>query len=228
MTARALRRNLGSSGDTFPDDLQELMAYFHGTLPVKAIPGTGLNVPIYLLGSSDFSARLAAVLGLPFAFASHFAPDFLYTALRIYRENFRHSEQSERPHAIVGVNIFAADTDAEAGRLFTSLQQQFLNLVRGAPDKTPPPVETMDGLWSPAEQAHVNRMMRYAVVGAPETVRRGIEIILEDTQADEIIATGSMFEHDARLHSFEIAADVFKQINADRRAATAAPAHSSR
>jgi len=217
MTARALRRNLGSSGDTFPDDLQELIAYFQGTLPVKAIPGTGLNVPIYLLGSSDFSARLAAVLGLPFAFASHFAPDFLHTALRIYRENFRPSEQLERPHAMVGVNVFAADSDGEARRLFTSLQQQFLNLVRGAPDKTPPPVETMDGLWSPAEQAHVNRMMRYAVVGGPATVRRGLEIILEDTQADEIIATGSMFEHEARLHSFEIAADVFKQINASRQ-----------
>jgi len=217
MTARALRRNLGSSGDTFPDDLQELIAYFQGTLPVKAIPGTGLNVPIYLLGSSDFSARLAAVLGLPFAFASHFAPDFLHTALRIYRENFRPSEQLERPHAMVGVNVFAADSDGEARRLFTSLQQQFLNLVRGAPDKTPPPVETMDGLWSPAEQAHVNRMMRYSVVGGPATVRRGLEIILEDTQADEIIATGSMFEHEARLHSFEIAADVFKQINASRQ-----------
>ena len=217
MTARALRRNLGSSGDTFPDDLQELIAYFQGTLPVKAIPGTGLNVPIYLLGSSDFSARLAAVLGLPFAFASHFAPDFLHTALRIYRENFRPSEQLERPHAMVGVNVFAADSDGEARRLFTSLQQQFLNLVRGAPDKTPPPVETMDRLWSPAEQAHVNRMMRYSVVGGPATVRRGLEIILEDTQADEIIATGSMFEHEARLHSFEIAADVFKQINASRQ-----------
>jgi luciferase family oxidoreductase group 1 len=133
MTARALRRNLGSSGDTFPDDLQELIAYFQGTLPVKAIPGTGLNVPIYLLGSSDFSARLAAVLGLPFAFASHFAPDFLHTALRIYRENFRPSEQLERPHAMVGVNVFAADSDGEARRLFTSLQQQFLNLVSGRP-----------------------------------------------------------------------------------------------
>jgi luciferase family oxidoreductase group 1 len=218
MTARALRRNLGSSGDTFPDDLRELVAYFRGTLPVKAIPGTGLNVPIYLLGSSDFSARLAAVLGLPFAFASHFAPDFLHTALRIYRDNFRPSEQLERPHAMVGVNVFAADTDAEARRLFTSLQQQFVNLVRGAPDKTPPPIDTMDGVWSPAERAHVERMTRYAVVGGPETLRRGLDVILEDTQADEIIATGSMFEHAARLRSFEIAADVFKQIIASRQA----------
>jgi luciferase family oxidoreductase group 1 len=216
MTARALRRNLGSSGDTFPDDLQELIAYFRGSLPVKAIPGTGLHVPIYLLGSSDFSARLAAVLGLPFAFASHFAPDFLHGALRLYRENFRPSEQLERPYAMVAVNVFAADTDAEARRLFTSLQQQFLNLVRGAPDKTPPPIDTMDGFWSPAERVHVERMTRYSVVGGPETIRRGLEIILEDTHADEIIATGSMFEHAARLRSFEIAADVFQQINASR------------
>jgi luciferase family oxidoreductase group 1 len=217
MTARALRRNLGSSGDTFPDDLQELIAYFRGSLPVKAIPGTGLHVPIYLLGSSDFSARLAAVLGLPFAFASHFAPDFLHGALRLYRQNFRPSEQLDHPYAMVGVNIFAADSDAEARRLFTSLQQQFLNLVRGAPDKTPPPIDTMDGVWSTAERVHVERMTRYSVIGGPETVRRGLEVILEDTVADEIIATGSMFEYSARLRSFEIAADVFKQINASRQ-----------
>src|SRR5215211_4263027 len=127
-TARALRRNLGSSGDTFPDDLRELMNYFRGSSDngVRAIPGAGLKVPIYLLGSSDFSARLAAALGLPFAFASHFAPDYLHVALQIYRENFRPSEQLTYPHALVGVNLFAADTDAEARRLFTSLQQQFL------------------------------------------------------------------------------------------------------
>jgi luciferase family oxidoreductase group 1 len=215
-TARSLRRHLGSSGDTFPDDLHELMSYFRGTLPVHAIPGTGLKVPIYLLGSSDFSARLAAALGLPFAFASHFAPDYLHVALRIYRENFRPSDQLDHPHAMVGVNIFAADTDAEARRLFTSLQQQFLNLIRGVPDKTPPPIDTMDGVWSPVEQAHVDRMTRFSVVGGPQRVREGLRQILADTEAEEIIATGSMFEHAARLHSFEMAADVFKQINADR------------
>ena len=219
-TARALRRNLGSSGDTFPDDLRELMNYFRGAPDnhVNAIPGAGLNVPLYLLGSSDFSARLAAALGLPFAFASHFAPDYLHVALELYREHFRPSDQLDRPYAMVGVNVFAADTDQEARRLFTSLQQQFLNLIRGVPDKTPPPIETMGGVWSPVEQAHVDRMTRYSVVGSPETVRRGIETILEDTNADEIIATGSMFEHAARLHSFEIAADVFEQINASRQA----------
>jgi luciferase family oxidoreductase group 1 len=165
---------------------------------------------------------------LPFAFASHFAPDFLHTALRIYRENFRPSDQLDRPHAMVGVNVFAADTDAEAQRLFTSLQQQFVNLVRGAPDKTPPPVDTMDGVWSPAERVHVERMTRYAVVGGPGAIRRGLDVILEDTQADEIIATGSMFEHAARLRSFEIAAHVFKQINAHLATSAAAPEPASR
>ncbi len=122
---------------------------------------------------------------------------------------------------MVGVNVFAADTDAEARRLFTSLQQQFLNLIRGVPDKTPPPIDTMDGVWSPVEQAHVDRMTRYSVVGSPGTVRRGLEAVLDDTHADEIIATGSMFEHAARLRSFEIAASAFEAINADRRAGVA-------
>ena len=138
-------------------------------------------------------------------------------ALELDREHFRSSDQLDRPYAMVGVTVFAADTDQEARRLFTSLQQQFLNLIRGVPDKTPPPVETMDGLWSPAEQAHVDHMTRYAVVGAPATIRRGLETILEDSAADEIIATGSAFDHAARLHSFEIAAEVFKGINEGRR-----------
>jgi luciferase family oxidoreductase group 1 len=228
-TARALRRNLGSSGDTFPEDLRELMNYFRGSSDngVHAIPGAGLKVPIYLLGSSDFSARLAAALGLPFAFASHFAPDYLHVALQLYRDHFRPSDQLDRPYAMVGVNVFAADTDQEARRLFTSLQQQFLNLIRGVPDKTPPPVETMDGLWSPPEQAHVEHMTRYAVVGSPATVRRGLETILEGTAADEIIATGSAFDHAARLRSFEIAADVFERINVDRRKGAVATTSSS-
>src|SRR5687767_1439050 len=222
-TARALRRNLGSSGDTFPNDLVELIRYFRDTSQtgVRAIPGQGLNVPIYLLGSSDFSATLAAELGLPFAFASHFAPDYLHVALEIYREHFRPSDQLDHPYAMVGVNVFAADTDAEARRLFTSLQQQFLNLIRGVPDKTPPPIDTMDGVWSPVEQAHVDRMTRYSVVGSPATVRRGIETILEDTSADEIIATGSMFEHAARLRSFEIVASAFAEINGAHHAGAA-------
>jgi luciferase family oxidoreductase group 1 len=228
-TARALRRFLGSDGDTFPQDLLELIAYFEasgdpaaGRGTVRAIPGAGLDVPIYLLGSSDFSARLAAELGLPFAFASHFAPQYLHVALELYRSRFKPSKWLDRPHAMVGLNVFAADTDGEARRLFTSLQQQFLNLVRGTPGEIPPPVETMDGRWSPAEQAQAGRMTQYSVVGSAQTVRRGLERVLAETRADEVIATASIFDHAARLRSFEIAAAAFEQINAARAAAVRA------
>src|SRR5688500_16856855 len=174
-TARALRRNLGSSGDTFPHDLVELIRYFRDTSDngVHAIPGHGLRVPIYLLASSDFSATLAAELGLPFAFASHFAPDYLHVALDLYRTHFRPSDWLDRPHAMVGINVFAADTDAEARRLFTTLQQAFLGLVRGTRGEIPPPVDHVD--WTPAEQAHVLRMTRYSAVGAPAAVRQELE-----------------------------------------------------
>jgi luciferase family oxidoreductase group 1 len=230
-TAAALRRKLGDgTADTFADDLRELMGYFQPARPgqaVRAIPGEGLNAPLYLLGSSDYGARGAAELGLPFAFASHFAPDYLHVALELYRAGFRPSAQLARPHAMVGVNVFAADTDEQARRLFTTLQQQFVNLLRGAHGQTPPPVESMDGRWSPAERAHVERMTRYSVVGSPETVRRGLERIIEETGADEVIATGSIYDHAARLRSFEIAAEVFKHINADRRAARQPESHSA-
>src|SRR3954470_5847573 len=163
------------------------MAYFQNAKPgqvVRAVPGQGLDVPIWLLGSSDFSARLAAEKGLPFAFASHFAPDYLLAALAIYRENFRPSEALDRPHVMVGVNAFAADTDAEARRLFTSLQQAFLNLVRGRPGPLAPPVDGMDDRWSAVERSHVERMTRVSVVGSPETVRRGLEAVIAATDAD--------------------------------------------
>ncbi|MEO5715108.1 MAG: LLM class flavin-dependent oxidoreductase [Luteolibacter sp.] len=215
LTAHALRRNLGSSGDTFPQDVRELQSYFRPAQngqPLQAVPGAGLNVPLYLLGSSDFSARLAAELGLPFAFASHFAPDYLKTALALYRRDFKPSAANEKPHAIVGVNIFAADTDAEARRLFTSLLQQFLNLIRGNPGKLQPPVEETEMRWSPAEDQHVQRMTRYSLVGSPKTTRRGIDEILRDTGADELIATAQIFDHAARLRSFEIFAEVMKSI----------------
>jgi luciferase family oxidoreductase group 1 len=218
-TARALRRYLGSSGDTFPQDLEELLSYLRAPAPgqaVRAIPGAGLKVPVYLLGSSDFSARLAAQLGLPFAFASHFAPDYLHVALAMYRAAFQPSEQLDRPYVMIGVNVIAADTDEAAQRLFTTLQQQFLNLVRGVPGEIPPPVAGMEGRWSPAEKAHVDRMTHYTVVGSAQTVREGLEQLLDETQADEIIATASIYDHPARLRSFEIAAGVFEQINAAR------------
>ena len=210
-TAAALRRKLGSTGDTFPDDLLELQSYFHPEAPdrpVRAVPGEGLDVPIWLLGSSDFSARLAAELGLPFAFASHFAPDYLFAALDLYRRNFRPSATLDRPHAMVGVNAFAADTDEEGLRLFTSLQQAFLGIVRGHRGLLPPPVDGMEGRWSPAERAHVERMTRISVVGSPESVRRGLEAIVDATDADELMLTGQIFDHAARLRSFEIVAGV--------------------
>jgi len=215
LTARALRRNMGSSGDTFPQDVLELQSYFLPTKNVqglRAVPGAGLDVPLYLLGSSDFSARLAAELGLPFAFASHFAPDYLKTALALYRRDFIPSAANDRPHAIVGVNIFAADTDAEARRLFTSLLQQFLNLIRGNPGLLQPPVDEAEMRWSPAEDLHVRQMTHYSLVGSPETIRRRTEEILRETGADEIIATAQVFDHAARLRSFEILADVMKSL----------------
>lgn len=216
LTARALRRNLGSSGDTFPHDVRELQGYFkasphRGAMP-KAIPGEGLDVPIYLLGSSTFSAELAAELGLPFAFASHFAPDALQAALRIYRSRFQPSEHLSAPHAIVGVNIFAAGTEAEAARLFTTLQQIFLNLIRGHPKQMPPPVDTMDGRWNPIEEAHVRRMTSFSVVGDLPKVRAGLEDILAATGADEIIAAAHIYDHQARLRSLEIAMEAFHEL----------------
>jgi luciferase family oxidoreductase group 1 len=222
-TARALRRHLGTGpgADAFPQDLLELMSYLQPADSdhplavrngrVRAIPGEGLDVPIYLLGSSDFSAQLAAELGLPFAFASHFAPEYLLHALHLYRNNFKPSPALAEPHVMVGVNVFAADTDDEAKRLFTSLQQAFLNLTRGVPGPIPPPVERLQ--MSLQEQSHVNRMTRVSAVGSPTTVRTAIEKILEETAADEIIATAQIFDHAARLRSFELAAEVFRAIN---------------
>ena len=223
LTARALRRSLGSNGDTFPRDLAELRSYFRHAEPgqgVRAVPGEGLDVPIWLLGSSDFGARLAAELGLPFAFASHFAPDYLFAALELYRENFRPSQALESPLAMVGVNVFGADTDEEARRLFTTLQQGFLNLVRSQPGRLPAPVESMEGRWSLAERAAVERMTRVSVVGSPETVRRGLEAVVEATGADELMVASHVFDHRARLRSVEIVADVCQE--AARRETVAA------
>jgi luciferase family oxidoreductase group 1 len=207
-TARALRRYLGAA-DTFPQDLRELMGYFRPGGPgngAHAVPGEGLNVPVWLLGSSDFSAQLAAELGLPFAFASHFAPDYLHEALALYRRHFEPSEHLDRPRVMVAANVFATDTDEEARRLFTSAQQQFLNLVRGTPGQLPPPVESMDGLWYPHERAQVERMTRCSAVGDAGAVKRWLERFAEETRADELILAGQIHDHAARLRSFEIAA----------------------
>ena len=216
MTARALRRGLGSSGDTFPDDVRELQAYLAPAQPhrpVTAVPGAGLRVPLYLLGSSDFSARLAGEMGLPFAFASHFAPGFLLPALALYREHFRPSAQLAQPHAMVGVNVFSAETDAEAARLFTSLQQAFLGILRGRRTSLPPPVENMDALWNPAEEAQAERMLQCSAVGSPATVRQALERLIDLTKADEIVATAQIYDYPARLRSLELAAGVFRAMN---------------
>jgi luciferase family oxidoreductase group 1 len=212
LTARAMRRNLGGS-DTFPQDVLELQSYFEPAEPgqrLQAVPGAGLRVPLYLLGSSDFSARLAAELGLPFAFASHFAPEYLGLALQLYRHNFKPSAQLDAPHAMIGVGIFAAETDGEGQRLFTSSQLQFLRLIRGHPSPLPPPVESMEGHWSRAEQLAVSERTRCSAVGSPETVRRRLGELIEETQTDEIIATAQIYDHAARLHSFEIAAEALQ------------------
>jgi luciferase family oxidoreductase group 1 len=213
-TARALRRHLDSSGDTFPEDLIELINYFRGAdQRVRAVPGTGLNVPLYLLGSSDFSARLAAELGLPFAFASHFAPDYLEVALQLYRREFKASSWLQKPYVIVGIGMYAAETDQEARLLFTSAQLQALSLIRGRPGKLPPPVDNIEEHWNRAEQAALAQRTQFAAVGSPETVRHRIEDWLEQTAADEMIAVTQIYDHAARLRSYEIAATVFQHIN---------------
>ncbi len=211
----ALSRGLDSGASRFPRDVRELQSYFrpaNGPQAVRAIPGEGLNVPIYLLGSSDFSAQLAADLGLPFAFASHFSPDLLEAALNLYRRNFRPSPAQPSPYVIVTVNAFAADTDAEARRLFTSLQQRFLQMVRNRREELPPPVDSMDGLWTPQEQSAVNLKLRYSAVGSVDTVRHFFQKLLHKTAADEFIIAADIFDQPARLRSFELVASVLRSL----------------
>jgi len=215
LTARALRRGQANSADTFPQDVMELQAYFHpaeGRPAVQAVPGAGLRVPIWLLGSSLFSAQLAAALGLPFAFAAHFAPDQLEEALQLYRSEFRPSEALRDPYAMAAVAVYAAETDAAAARLFTSLQQSFVSLRRGAPTPLPPPVDTMDGRWSETEQAGVEHAFREAIVGSPSRVKRGIAAFREKTGVDELMVTGAIYDQTARLRSFELAAEAATSI----------------
>jgi len=214
-TARALRRDLHDSSERFPEDVLELQRYFAEPVAgqtVRAVPGAGLNVPIWLLGSSLFSAQLAAGLGLPFAFASHFAPDHLLTALNVYRSQFRPSAVLAKPYAMVGVNLFAAETDEQGERLFTSLQQQFIALRRGTPGQLPPPVDRIEA--SEMELARVQHALACSAVGSPETVRAALESIIAQTQADELILTGQIYDHAARLRSFEIGAQMRDAIGA--------------
>jgi luciferase family oxidoreductase group 1 len=217
-TARALRRDLQSSADSFPDDVVELQRYFADPVPgqrIRAVPGAGLQVPLWLLGSSLFSAQLAAALGLPFAFASHFAPDHMLTALRLYRAQFRPSAVLDKPYAMVGVNLFAAETNDEALRLFTSLQQQFINLRRGTPGQLQPPVERLEA--SEMELNSVAHSLACTVLGDRDAVREGLVSIIDQTGADELMLTAQIYDHKARLRSFEIGAQVRDELAAAGR-----------
>lgn len=216
-TMRALRRDTGQSGDDFPELLAELRTYLGPERPgqvVRAIPGQGSNVPITLLGSSGFSAELAARLGLPFAFAAHFAPDFLYAASQLYRENFRPNESLPKPHLTIAVQVIAAETDAAAKRLFTTAQQRFLRLIRNQPVELLPPVDSMDSLWQPWEKEAVESKSRAAIVGSEATVRQGLEKLVRETEADEVIVVTDTYEHEDRLRSYERVAKVAKLIGA--------------
>lgn len=213
-TARVLRRGLRGDGYDFPFQLSELRSFLNpspeSAPAVRAVPGEGLDIPIWLLGSSGFSAELAGQLGLPFAFASHFAPDFILQALDIYRSNFRPSEALDKPYAMIGMNIIAADTDEEARRLATSQEQQFLNLIRGVPGQLKPPVDNIDLLWSEDEKAMVRKQLSYTIAGSKDTIRERLPHYLEETGADEIIVAAQIYDHQARLRSYQILADAFE------------------
>lgn len=209
-TARALRRNL-TGPDTFPQDVVELQHYFQPDETnqfVQAVPGTGLNIPIWILGSSLFGAQLAAMLGLPYTFASHFAPNDLMQALAVYRARFKPSDQLPKPYAMVAVNVIVADTDREAERLFTSQQQQFLYIRSGRARQMQPPVDDLRLIWSDYELAGVEQALRFSAVGSPETVQNKLATIIEQTQADELIINAPIFNHNARKYSLTLTAQV--------------------
>jgi len=215
LTARALRRDLTTRAEEFGHDIQELQSYFAPAVPgqrIRAVPGEGLNVPIWLLGSSLYGAQLAALLGLPYAFASHFAPDEMMRALEVYRTGFRASTQLDRPYAMLTVNVFGADTDEEARYHFTSLQQAFLNLRRGRPGKVPAPIDCLDNFCTPEEKAGVAHALTYSFVGGPDTIEQGLRAFLARTHPDELMIAGHFYDHAARLRSLEIAAEVRERI----------------
>lgn len=210
-TARALRQGRKDAVNTFPQDVLELQAYFQASSPgqsVVAVPGAGARVPLWILGSSLFGAQLAAALGLPYAFASHFAPDHLEEALAIYRREFQPSENLPKPYAMAAIGFFAAETDREAQRLFSSWQQSFLNLRRGEPSLLAPPVDDMAALASPVELAGITAAFREAIVGSPATAQKGVEEFLERTGVDELMLTSAIYDQGARKRSFEIAAGI--------------------
>ncbi|HEY8127910.1 MAG TPA: LLM class flavin-dependent oxidoreductase [Hyphomicrobium sp.] len=209
ITVQALRRQ-PAAADTFPQDVLELRAYFVPASPgqrVQAVPAAGTNVPLWILGSSTYGTYLAAELGLPYAFASHFAPEQLLPALDIYRSRFKPSEQLGRPHAMVGVNIIAAETDREARRLATTQQMSFTGIFRGARQLSQPPIDDIETYWTPREKLQVRQMLARSIVGSPETVGTGLDALIEETAADEVMIVSDVYDHAARLRSFEIIAD---------------------
>ncbi|HWK44721.1 MAG TPA: LLM class flavin-dependent oxidoreductase [Stellaceae bacterium] len=223
-TLRALRRD-PMAADSFPQDVLELQALLGPLQPgqaIQAVPGTGLEVPIWILGSSLFGAQLAAMLGLPYAFASHFAPDALLEAIEIYRARFKPSRQLQQPYAMVGVNVIAADTDAEAKRLFTSAQQSFTNIFRGTRGQLRPPIDDIETYWSPMEKAQASNMLACSIVGSPETVRDGLARFIERTGADELMVAAAIYDHSARLRSYEILAEVSEMLSMPRPVAASA------
>ena len=213
-TARALRRYFDGA-DAFPQDVAELLHYFEPAQPgqpVRAVPGAGIDVPVWLLGSSLFSAQLAAALGLSFAFASHFAPTAMDEALALYRRDFRPSKWLAQPHAMLALNVVAADSGAEARRLFTTQQQSFVRLRRGEPGLIPPPIDDIEAFWTPAEKAMVAQALACAVVGDPAEIRDGIATFVARHRPDELMLTANIFDHGARRHSFAIAADACREV----------------
>jgi luciferase family oxidoreductase group 1 len=211
LTAQALRRNLSSNPDEFPQDVLELMSYLapaQAGQRVVAYPGVGTQVPIWILGSSLFGAQVAAALGLPFAFASHFAPAMMMQALEIYRARFQPSQQLGRPYVMLGFNVFAADSDAQARFLSTSMQQAFVNLRSGRPTQLPPPIEGFDEQLPPPAKAMLAEVLSCTAVGSPQTVRGALTAFIARTKADELMITSQVFDHQARLHSYEITAEI--------------------
>jgi luciferase family oxidoreductase group 1 len=211
MTARALRRNLSSDVDQFPQDVVELMHYFQPAQTgqrVRAVPGEGLNVPVWILGSSLFGATLAAELGLPFAFASHFAPSQMMEALAIYREHFQPSAQLDHPYVMLGFNVIAADTDEEARFLASSLQRAFVNSRSGRPSRLQPPIQGYEQGLMPHESAIIEQVLTCAAIGSPRVVREGLETFIASTGADELMIASHIFSHSARLRSYAITAEV--------------------